>query len=56
MATDATKAEVHETGEEVRGDFRCAECDLLIRSPKEADGVLVLPICTLCGSELWRRI
>ena len=30
-------------GDEVVGSFRCAECDLLITSPKENDGILVLP-------------
>lgn len=43
-------------GDEVTGSFRCAECDLLITSPTESDGVLVLPSCPLCHSESWRRI
>ncbi len=44
-----------EVGDEVTGAFRCAECDLLIKSPQENDGVLVLPPCPLCGSEEWRK-
>jgi hypothetical protein len=43
-------------GDEVVGSFRCAECDLLVKSPAENDGVLVLPPCPLCGSEDWRRV
>ncbi len=45
-----------EVGDEVRGSFRCAECDLYITSPKENDGILVLPVCALCGSTEWRRV
>lgn len=45
-----------EVGDEVSGSFRCAECDLYITSPKENDGILVLPICSLCGSTQWRRV
>jgi hypothetical protein len=44
-----------EVGDEVRGNFRCTECDLFITSPKESDGILVLPVCSLCGSTEWRR-
>lgn len=51
--TDA--AETHEVGDEVRGAFRCADCDLLVTSPAEADGLLVLPTCPLCRGERWRR-
>jgi hypothetical protein len=29
---------------------------LLISSPPESDGILVLPVCSLCGSESWRRV
>ena len=43
-------------GDEVIGQFRCAGCDLLIVSPKENDGILVLPACPLCASEDWRRV
>lgn len=43
-------------GDEVSGTFRCASCDLLIVSPKENDGVLVLPDCPLCHCESWRRV
>lgn len=43
-------------GDEVTGQFRCAACDLLIVSPKENDGILVLPSCPLCASEEWRRV
>lgn len=43
-------------GDEVTGSFRCAECDLLIKSPRENDGVLVLPVCPLCDAEEWRRV
>ena len=46
---------LHQVGDEVTGSFRCAECDLLVSSPRENDGVLVLPPCPLCGSEEWRR-
>lgn len=52
----ASEEDRHETGDEVSGEFRCDECDLLIKSPRENDGVLVLPICTLCGAERWRRV
>lgn len=45
-----------EIGDEVMGQFRCAVCDLLIVSPKENDGILVLPSCPLCHSEEWRRV
>ena len=45
-----------EVGDEVIGRFRCVACDLLIVSPRENDGVLVLPICPLCGGEEWRRV
>ena len=44
-----------QVGDEVVGSFRCAECDLLITSPKENDGILVPPLCPLCGAEAWRR-
>ena len=43
-------------GDEVTGTFRCASCDLLVVSPTENDGVLVLPGCPLCHSETWRRV
>lgn len=45
-----------DVGDEVIGSFRCAVCDLLIVSPKESDGVLVLPVCPLCQSEEWRQV
>ncbi len=48
--------EIFEVGDEVIGSFRCAVCDLLIVSPKESDGVLVLPVCPLCQSEEWRQV
>jgi hypothetical protein len=48
--------ELYEIGDEVTGQFRCAVCDLLVVSPKENDGVLVLPACPLCNSEEWRRV
>jgi hypothetical protein len=44
-----------QVGDEVTGSFRCAECDLLVTSPRENDGILVLPPCPLCGSEEWRE-
>ena len=46
--------ELFEIGDEVTGSFRCASCDLLVVSPNENDGILVLPTCPLCGSEEWR--
>ena len=52
----AREGEMYEVGEEVRGRVRCAECDLLITSPDENDGILVLPVCSLCGSTEWRRV
>lgn len=52
----SAEGERHEVGDEVTGDFRCAECDLLVKSPRESDGILVLPTCPLCGSEHWRRV
>jgi hypothetical protein len=48
--------ELFEVGDEVTGSFRCAECDLLVKSPVESDGILVLPLCPLCGAEEWRRV
>ena len=50
------KDELFQVGDEVTGSFRCAECDLLVTSPRENDGILVLPICPLCGSEEWRQV
>lgn len=56
MPTQQPTHEVlHEVGDEVSGTFRCAECDLLVHSPAENDGLLVLPTCSLCGSPHWRR-
>lgn len=49
-----TTTHVHTVGDEVVGSFRCNECDLFITSPRENDGVLVLPLCPLCGGEEWR--
>ena len=43
-------------GDEVVGAFRCASCDLLVQSPKESDGVMVLPPCPLCSGREWRRV
>jgi hypothetical protein len=54
--SSATNHELFAVGDEVIGQFRCAACDLLIISPKENDGVLVLPACPLCASEDWRRV
>jgi hypothetical protein len=51
-----TAVELHHTGDEVTGSFRCGECDLLVTSPRENDGVLVLPPCPLCANESWRRV
>jgi len=48
--------DLFQVGDEVQGRFRCASCDLLIVSPKENDGILVLPLCPLCGAEEWRRV
>lgn len=50
------KQDLHTVGDEVTGSFRCAECDLHITSPRESDGILVLPLCPLCGSESWRQV
>ena len=52
----SSAGDLHTTGDEVVGRFRCVECDLLIVSPRENDGVLVLPPCTLCGCEEWRAV
>jgi hypothetical protein len=54
--SSTTKPELFVIGDEVTGQFRCAACDLLIVSPKESDGILVLPGCPLCASEEWRRV
>lgn len=48
--------ETFQVGDEVTGSFRCAACDLLVKSPTENDGILVLPLCPLCGAEEWRRV
>lgn len=50
------ESELFQVGDEVTGAFRCAACDLLVNSPRENDGVLVLGLCPLCGSEEWRRV
>lgn len=47
--------QIHSVGDEVSGSFRCNACDLLVQSPRENDGILVLPICPLCSNEEWRR-
>jgi hypothetical protein len=47
--------ETFSVGDEVTGRFRCDACDLLIVSPSENDGVLVLPPCPLCDADTWRR-
>lgn len=54
--TSTEKSENFQVGDEVSGSFRCAACDLLVTSPRENDGVMVLPPCPLCGSEEWRRV
>ena len=54
VADDGT--ELFEVGDEVVGQFRCADCDLLVKSPEEADGILVLPSCPLCKAEELRRL
>jgi hypothetical protein len=61
MEVDPTVPKVEDNekfmvGDEVTGSFRCAECDLLITSPRENDGVLVLPLCPLCNGEEWRQV
>ncbi|MBL6633035.1 MAG: hypothetical protein O3B97_02895 [Actinomycetota bacterium] len=56
MPQDPAQVETFTVGDEVTGSFRCAECDLLVTSPTENDGVLVLPACPLCHSESWRRV
>ncbi|MFN8108649.1 MAG: hypothetical protein U0Y82_02215 [Thermoleophilia bacterium] len=47
---------VKTAGDEVTGRFRCAECDLLVESPRENDGILVLGPCPLCRNETWRQV
>ena len=54
--SSTTDHDLFSIGDEVVGQFRCSGCDLLIVSPKENDGVLVLPACPLCASEDWRRV
>lgn len=54
MASDTTSG-LHHVGDEVTGSFRCDGCDLLVTSPRENDGILVLGPCPLCGNESWRR-
>lgn len=56
MPQPSDDADLLHVGDEVTGTFRCAECDLLVHSPTENDGVLVLPACPLCHSESWRRV
>ena len=48
--------EIYTAGDEVSGQFRCEACDLLVVSPRENDGILVLPPCPLCQTEDWRRV
>ncbi len=54
VADDGTA--LFEVGDEVTGTFRCTDCDLLVESPTEADGILVLPGCPLCKGQEWRRV
>ncbi|MFN8121463.1 MAG: hypothetical protein U0237_03435 [Thermoleophilia bacterium] len=51
-----TAQQLHVVGDEVSGHFRCNSCDLLVTSPTENDGILVLPPCPLCDGETWRRV
>jgi len=51
-----TTDERYEIGDPVTGRFRCDACDLLVESPSENDGILVLGPCPLCGNETWRRV
>ena len=51
-----TTEERYEIGDAVTGRFRCDACDLLVESPSENDGVLVLGPCPLCHNETWRRV
>ncbi len=55
MPQGPDESQVLTIGDEVTGAFRCAECDLLVTSPAENDGILVLPPCPLCHSGTWRR-
>lgn len=55
MSATQENDELFDVGDEVIGRFRCAVCDLLIVSPTENDGVLVLPVCPLCNSEEWKK-
>jgi hypothetical protein len=52
----STTHELYQIGDSVSGNFRCDACDLLVKSPSENDGVLVLPPCPLCGNGTWRRV
>lgn len=52
--SQTTPPTAHSVGDEVVGSFRCNACDLLVTSPRENDGILVLPLCPLCGGEEWR--
>ena len=54
--SSASTPELHNVGDEVSGQFRCNACDLLVVSPVENDGILVLPPCPLCDGETWRRV
>lgn len=56
MSTTQENDELFDVGDEVTGRFRCAVCDLLIVSPSENDGILVLPVCPLCNSEEWKQV
>lgn len=56
VSDNASTPSVNQIGDQVTGTFRCATCDLLIMSPTENDGILVLPECPLCHSETWRRV
>lgn len=52
----STNDQLHTVGDEVSGTYRCATCDLLVTSPKESDGILVLSPCPLCHGESWRAV
>jgi len=48
-ARDADYVEFRETGEQAKGEFRCAECGYGVAV------VRTLPLCPMCGGHAWEE-
>ena len=47
--TDGDYVEFRHTGEQAKGEFRCAECGYGIAVVK------TLPLCPMCGAQAWEE-